>query len=886
MKSKAKLIVVTIAMLLTWMAISLGTASPTDAAGSEKIDARVLADSANGQTAHVLVVLAEQADLSGAAGLAGKSAKGQFVTDLLRDTAARTQPAVTRELDKMGVSYRPYWIANLIAVQADRTVIEALAANPAVAKIEPDRAFKGIPDLAPETNLAPMAPEWGIVRINADDVWGLGYTGTGAVIANQDTGFDWDHPALINHYRGWNGTTANHNYSWWDAIHTDIDGQSNPCGYNSVVPCDDDSHGTHTAGTNVGDDGGANQIGVAPGAKLIGCRNMDSGIGRPSTYTECFQFFAAPTDLAGQNPNPALAPDVISNSWGCPIGAPPNGEDCIVSSFQTVVENLRAAGIMVVVSNGNSGSSCATTLAPPSYLDAATSVGSTTSADGVSGFSSRGPVTADGSNRIKPDIAAPGSSVRSAAPGTGYATLSGTSMAAPHVAGAVALLLQARPHLAGNVNAIEQALFQNTFQLVQGQTCGGIPGSQFPNNTVGHGRLDILAAVQNTPPQGGTPTPTVSPTPSSTPLPATNTPTRTNTAVPATATATGTPGPNLRFCSTTPITIPDNNPTGATGTINFPDSVTISDLNVEISGTHTWVGDLAFNISHGATNVTFYDRPGVPDSTFGCSGDNLPGVIANDEGNNGSFENSCVDDTPAFIPGGNYTNNNPLSAFDGQNTLGAWTLTASDNAAGDEGVIQQWCIDFNTTGTGPTATPTPTATNTRTPAPPTNTPTPVPQIPDINPNPGSFTENHATPPQTSNDVLILENPGNGTLTWTITEDGGSRTAPEGLCTTPSDSPWLSVSPTNGSTAGGGSTAVTLSYTSAGLTEGVYNSTLCIASNDPDEPLVTVPITLNVGAPTAIDLSSFTSPVAGVNVGNLAAAGMLLLAGALLLLRRR
>lgn len=496
----------TLSLVLLVLALLVGAAwsvSPANASAvSQKVDHRVLEDTANGQTGYFLVVLAEQADLSRAPTLATKLEKGQFVTDALRDTAARTQPAVTSQLDTLGVSYRSYWIANLIAVKGDRAAVEAIAGNAAVARIEPNRAFRGLPDPINEPEVArdPNSPEWGLVRINADDVWGLGYTGTGVVIANQDTGLDWDHPAIQNHYRGWNGSVADHNYNWWDAIHEDIDGASNPCGYNSNVPCDDNNHGTHTAGTNVGDDGGANQIGVAPGAKLIGCRNMDSGTGRPNTYIECFQFFAAPTDLNGQNPNSALAPSVISNSWGCPHGAPPSGEDCVTNSFQTVIENLRAAGIMTVVSNGNSGSACATTLAPPSYLDAATSVGSTTSADAVSGFSSRGPVTADGSNRIKPDIAAPGSSVRSSIPGGGYASFSGTSMAAPHVAGAVALLINAHPFLDGNVDGIESALFGNTFHLVQGQTCGGIPGSQFPNNTVGNGLLDILAAVQNTTP--------------------------------------------------------------------------------------------------------------------------------------------------------------------------------------------------------------------------------------------------------------------------------------------------------------------------------------------------------------------------------------------------
>jgi serine protease AprX len=504
MASRRTTLSLVLALVLALLAGAAWSVSPANASAvSQKVDYRVMEDTANGQSGHFLVVLTEQADLSRAPSLATKLEKGQFVTETLRDTAARTQPAVTSQLDALGLSYRPYWIANLIAVEGDRAAVEAIAGNVAVARIEPNRAFRGLPDpiSEPEVVRDPNSPEWGLVRINADDVWALGYDGTGVTIANQDTGLDWDHPAIIDHYRGWNGSSADHNYHWWDAIHEEItipNTGTNPCGLNLQAPCDDNNHGTHTVGTNVGDDGGANQIGVAPGAKVISCRNMESGNGRPNTYIECFQFFAAPTDLAGQNPNPALAPSVISNSWGCPLGAAPGGEECVTDSFLTVIQNLRDAGIMTVVSNGNSGSACNTTLAPPSYLDAATSVGSTTAADGVSGFSSRGPVLADGSNRIKPDIAAPGSSVRSSIPGGGYASFSGTSMAAPHVAGAVALLIDAHPFLDGNVDAIEAALFGNTFQLVQGQTCGGIPGSQFPNNTVGHGLLDVLAAVQNT----------------------------------------------------------------------------------------------------------------------------------------------------------------------------------------------------------------------------------------------------------------------------------------------------------------------------------------------------------------------------------------------------
>ena len=163
---------------------------------------------------------------------------------------------------------------------------------------------------------APQGVEWNIIKVKAPDVWAMGFTGQGVVIGGQDTGYQWDHPALINQYRGWNGTSADHDYNWHDAIHEDAGG--NPCGYNSPFPCDDYGHGTHTMGTMVGDDGGANQIGMAPGARWIGCRNMDNGVGSPATYAECYQWFVAPTALDGSEPRPDLAPDVINNSWGCP----------------------------------------------------------------------------------------------------------------------------------------------------------------------------------------------------------------------------------------------------------------------------------------------------------------------------------------------------------------------------------------------------------------------------------------------------------------------------------------------------------------------------------------------------------------------------------------
>ena len=441
-----------------------------------------------------LIVLAEQADLSGAAALPTKLAKGQYVFERLRETAARTQVLLLDELARAGVVHRPFWIANLIWAKGDAGVIASIASHPDVAGIaaNPSVAMEPARRVGDSATESPDAIEWNITRVNAPAVWALGYTGQGAVIAGQDTGYQWDHPALKAQYRGWNGATADHNFDWHDAIHS---GGIPSCVANATAPCDDNNHGTHTMGTMVGDDGGANQIGMAPGAKWIGCRNMDSGDGTPVTYTECWQWFLAPTDLAGGNADPALAPDVINNSWGCPTS-----EGCdtnAINAMQLVVESVRAAGNLPVASAGNSGSrGCSSVSTPAAIYDAVFTVANTTSTDTPASNSSRGPVTVDFSNRRKPDIAAPGTNVRSSLPGGGYASFSGTSMAGPHVAGLVALLISAEPGLAGNVDRIEELIRESAFHpATSNEVCGGISAANFPNNTFGFGRIDALAAV-------------------------------------------------------------------------------------------------------------------------------------------------------------------------------------------------------------------------------------------------------------------------------------------------------------------------------------------------------------------------------------------------------
>ena len=470
------------------LGLALGTADAVASDLRPKVDPWVLETAASGDT-EFLVMLREQADLRGARALPSKTEKAAFVADALGAVAARTQGPILRLLEERRVPHRPYWVANAIWVRAGRALVEELAARNDVLHVYANPLVRVAPPLDPARS-SPDAAEtvgWNVAQVHAPEAWALGYKGSGVVVAGADTGYQWDHPALKTKYRGWTGV-ADHNYNWHDAIH---DSASNPCGNDSPFPCDDFGHGTHTMGTIVGDDGAGNQVGVAPSAKWIGCRNMDGGAGTPARYTECFQWFIAPTDLSDQNPDPSKAPDVINNSWGCTAG-----EGCTDPTIlQAVVESARAAGIEVVVSAGNSGPACSTVSDPPAIYDASFSVGATDASDNIAGFSSRGPVTADGSGRPKPDISGPGVNVRSSYPPNTYEILSGTSMAGPHVAGVVALALSAHPELIGDPGGIEALLTGAAVPRSTSQTCGGVPGSQIPNNTYGWGRVDALSVL-------------------------------------------------------------------------------------------------------------------------------------------------------------------------------------------------------------------------------------------------------------------------------------------------------------------------------------------------------------------------------------------------------
>ncbi|MSP11555.1 MAG: hypothetical protein EXR62_01225 [Chloroflexi bacterium] len=493
-------------------------ARPARVASAQVADAKI-ADTVRQEVAtndqsDVLIVLTDQADLSQAAQLSGKLAKGAYVYRQLRQVADRTQPQVLRSLEQLGITARPLLTVNAIAAHLDGAALDRIARRPDVATIASNKPFMvlpptvtipdttippGISELSPEKTLPPLAAINGIennlLQIRANLVWGNKdwglHSGDGIVIAGADTGVRWTHHALQPHYRGWDGVHASHDYNWFDAS---LRLGPSACAGSDRAPCDDLSHGTHTLGTAIGDDGGSNQIGVAPGAYWIACKNMRFGVGSPETYIACNDFFLAPFPIGGSpaQGNPALAPHIITNSWECTTS-----EGCHSDELLPSILALQAAGIVFVSSAGNHGSACGTILTPPAWHSQTLSVGAVDGQDGIAFFSGRGPSQLD--HVVGPDLTAPGVQIRSSISSgdDSYDSLawSGTSMAVPHVAGTVALLWSNARCLIGDVATTQQIITSTAHALTSSEACGGIPGSQIPNNTYGYGRVDAFAAV-------------------------------------------------------------------------------------------------------------------------------------------------------------------------------------------------------------------------------------------------------------------------------------------------------------------------------------------------------------------------------------------------------
>lgn len=482
-------------LVLVVLSTAFASANAVTLQFNNKVQPELMKAFSNRESQDVLVFMKAGANLSEVNNKLAREKRAQLVYEMLTEKALVSQKSVTAYLEKKELKYRPYYITNMILVKdASPKVVSDLSKRGDVRKILTNPKIQNQVDPNAFATSRSLTVESNITHTGAKKVWEeLGVRGKGIIVAGQDTGVEWDHPALKKSYNGYAKKRTTHAYNWHDAVHNS---PNNPCGSDLEAPCDDNDHGTHTVGTIVGNDGDKNEIGMAPDAKWIACRNMDAGIGTPATYIECFEFFLAPYKKGGdplKDGDPSKAPHVINNSWSCP-----ESEGCQGEEFLPVLHALEKAGIMVVVSAGNEGPGCGTLDNPPAHhSNYVLSVGALNhKTEKIASFSSRGPSGFDGDTG--PHVAAPGVNIRSAVTGKKYAQSgwSGTSMAGPHVVGQVALMWSANPNLIGNIKKTKEIILATSKKKDAEVSCGGEDPTHQPNNTYGYGIIDVYESVK------------------------------------------------------------------------------------------------------------------------------------------------------------------------------------------------------------------------------------------------------------------------------------------------------------------------------------------------------------------------------------------------------
>ena len=429
----------------------------------------------------LFVILKDQADVSQAATIEDYDARRTYVYETLTAHALRSQADLRAVLDDYHIAYQPYYLVNGLEVNGGPLLRLWLENRPEVDRVLDNPILRPLPAAVTpavgDYGYIPGGSDWNLTLIRAQETWAdFGVNGSGIVIGQSDSGVDGTHPEFADRYRG---NIEGDDYNWLDPWN------------GTRSPTDIGGHGTHTLGTVLG-----NHVGVAPGASWIGCVNLARNLGNPARYLDCMQFMLAPFPQDGDpftDGEPARSAHVLTNSWGCP-----EVEGCDGATFLPAVDALEAAGIFVVVGAGNNGDAgCRTITDPPSLYPSTFTVGAVDADGSLASFSSKGPAVLFGQILIKPDLVAPGVDILSAFPGDTYQITSGTSMATPHVAGAVALLWSANPELIGDIERTRRILQESAFDLPvssTGDTCGNTASR--PNNLEGYGLLDVYAAVE------------------------------------------------------------------------------------------------------------------------------------------------------------------------------------------------------------------------------------------------------------------------------------------------------------------------------------------------------------------------------------------------------
>ncbi|KAG9405028.1 Suppressor of the cold-sensitive snRNP biogenesis mutant brr1-1 [Aphanomyces cochlioides] len=356
------------------------------------------------------------------------------------------------------LTFQSNQVGNVLFVnKVTQAQVDELAAFPQVTRVRlpyvahlPVLKVESVEAAANSSSIA-ATNEWGVTKIGAPSVWANGNRGEGIVVSNIDTGVLYTHEALKGNWRS--------DYGWYDPS------------AKKATPYDGNGHGSHTMG----------QVDCLPWMH-------DEQLSRSHIDGLC-SMDLVPNRHPGKNANCAKAPNVVSNSWGGSTGGD--------SWYQSYVDAWRKAGIIPVFANGNAGPTCGSVASPGDYKNVI-GVGATDSSDKLASFSSKG-ATKD--KRVKPDVSAPGQSVRSAwyTGNTAYNTISGTSMATPHVAGAVALILAAKPGATyDTVYSLLTKTVDTSTLVVSTANCGGVSNKAYPNNDYGYGRINVLKATSST----------------------------------------------------------------------------------------------------------------------------------------------------------------------------------------------------------------------------------------------------------------------------------------------------------------------------------------------------------------------------------------------------
>jgi len=377
-------------------------------------------------------------------------------------------------------SYRnlkQFWVVNLIIIEAKPELIDFLNTQSSIAlldyendKIVMHDAYKITSTNSQKT---PGGIENGLQAINAPAMWALGYTGRGRIVYDYDTGVWPDHPAFSNRFMG-NFYPITQSWFPW----------ASPLPNGTI-----NDHGTHTLGTIVGlDTLTKDTIGVAFNSYWIANDYVNTTVATLPPIADMILAFEWALNPDGDISTSSDIPDVISNSWRWYDDADTVQCGGYVVNLMNAIE---AAGIANVFAGGNFGPSNTSVSAPQRINTSEVNTFSVGSVNGnvafphpISSFSSIGPTQCPGTGSlsIHPEVVAPGQNVRSAWGSDSYNTISGTSMATPHVSGAILLLKEAFPYLSGE--DLLWALYLTAIDL----------GPVGEDNTFGMGLIDVHAA--------------------------------------------------------------------------------------------------------------------------------------------------------------------------------------------------------------------------------------------------------------------------------------------------------------------------------------------------------------------------------------------------------